>query len=178
MLQQFYTFAEDTGTGARLAMGDDEISLREYRESDLAAMIRVDEICFAADFRFDQAAMSAFAEARNAIAVVAETSGGWMAGFAIAHLERARSGLRGYIVTLDVLPEYRHGGLGARLIGEMERRVLAAGARWMDLHVFTGNEGAIRFYERLGYRRLGRKERFYGDVGLDAFAYRKALAVG
>jgi len=159
-------------------MGAEDISLRDYREGDLEAMIRVDEVCFAADFRFDRASMSAFAEARNAMAVVAETSGGWMAGFAIVHMERAPSGLRGYIVTLDVLPEYRHSGLGARLLEEMEWRVQAAGARWMDLHVFTGNEGAIRFYERLGYERMGRKDAFYGESGLDAFVYRKALMVG
>lgn len=156
-------------------MGTETISLRDYRDEDLEEMTRVDDICFAADFRFDQASMGAFAEARNAVAVVAETASGEMAGFVIAHMERAPAGLRGYIVTLDVLPEYRHGGLGARLIGEAERRVLAAGARWMDLHVFTGNDGAVRFYERMGYKRMGRKERFYGEVGLDAFVYRKAL---
>ncbi|MGH9726883.1 MAG: GNAT family N-acetyltransferase [Candidatus Acidiferrales bacterium] len=159
-------------------MGTETISLRDYRESDLDAMTRVDEVCFAADFRFDQAAMSAFAQARNAVAVVAETSGGVIAGFVIAHLEKGPGGLRGYLVTLDVLPAWRHGGLGARLIGEIERRVLAAGARWMDLHVFTGNESAVRFYERMGYERLGRKQEFYGAAGLDAFVYRKALAVG
>lgn len=156
-------------------MAGEMISLRDYREGDLAEMTRVDDVCFAADFRFDQASMEAFAEARNAVAVVAETSGGAMAGFVIAHLERAPGGLRGYIVTLDVLPEHRHGGLGARLIGEVERRIQLAGARWMDLHVFTGNDGAVRFYERIGYERIGRKERFYGEVGLDAFVYRKAL---
>jgi ribosomal-protein-alanine N-acetyltransferase len=42
------------------------------------------------------------------------------------------------------------------------------------LHVFTGNEGAVRFYERLGYERIGIKPRFYGR-GLDAFVYRKTL---
>lgn len=159
-----------------LAMGGEAIALRDYREQDLEEMIRVDEICFAADFRFDQAAMSAFVEAKNAAAVVAETGGGKMAGFVIAHLERARAGLRGYIVTLDVLPEYRREGLGARLIQEMERRVYAGGARWIDLHVFTGNDSAIRFYERMGYKRTDRQEGFYGAYGLDAFAYCKALA--
>lgn len=154
-----------------------DITLRGFRESDVETMVRVDDICFAADFRFDQASMSAFAEERNAACIVAEAAGGAMAGFIIAHLEQTQAGLRGYIVTLDVLPEYRRGGLGARLIGEIERCVIEAGARWMDLHVFTGNDGAIRFYERMGYRRIGRKQRFYGQDGLDAFVYRKALAI-
>ncbi|WP_188758335.1 GNAT family N-acetyltransferase [Edaphobacter acidisoli] len=153
------------------------ISLRDYREDDLEEMTRVDDLCFAADFRFDQVSMSAFAEARNAEAVVAETAEKEMAGFVIAHLGQRDGVRRGYLVTLDVLPQYRRGGLGARLIGEMEQRMLARGAQWMDLHVFTGNDGAVRFYEQLGYERVGREERFYGDVGLDAFVYRKKLSV-
>lgn len=156
-------------------MRQEEILLRDYREQDLEEMTRVDQICFAADFRFDQASMEMLAEARNAMAVIAETDGGEMAGFVIAHLEHAPAGPRGYLVTLDVLPQFRRGGLGARLIGEMERRAARADARWMDLHVFTGNHEAIRFYERLGYERVGRKERFYGASGLDAFVYRKTL---
>jgi ribosomal protein S18 acetylase RimI-like enzyme len=58
----------------------------------------------------------------------------------------------------------------------VERRAVAAGALWMDLHVFTGNAAAIRFYERMGYARLGTQPRFYGATGLDAFAYRKELS--
>src|SRR5215469_1738992 len=64
------TVVQDTGKRARLAMGAETISLRDYRDDDLEEMTRVDDICFAADFRFDQASMGAFAEARNAVAVV------------------------------------------------------------------------------------------------------------
>jgi ribosomal-protein-alanine N-acetyltransferase len=46
----------------------------------------------------------------------------------------------------------------------------------MELHVFTGNEAAIRFYERLRYERIAMRRRFYGGEGLDAFVYRKELA--
>jgi ribosomal protein S18 acetylase RimI-like enzyme len=45
----------------------------------------------------------------------------------------------------------------------------------MQLHVFTGNVGAVCFYERLGYRRLRVERRFYGAAGLDAFVYGKEL---
>ena len=34
---------------------------------------------------------------------------------------------------------------------------MAAGVQWMQLHVFTGNAGAIRFYERLGGRAVREK---------------------
>jgi [ribosomal protein S18]-alanine N-acetyltransferase len=152
-----------------------EIGLREYRETDLATMFVLDEVCFAAEFRFDRESMRAFADARNAVVLIAEKAGGTMAGFVIAHVEPTSTGLRGYVVTLDVAPECRRMRIGERLMRHVERRVFAEGALWMELHVFTGNDGAIRFYERLGYARVAMQQRFYGADGLDGFVYRREL---
>lgn len=162
-----------------LAMDATGIVLRDYRKTDLEAMYQLDAACFAAEFRFDRESMRAFAGAPNAMSVVAEKSGYAVAGFVIAHLERKLVGLRGYVVTLDVSAGCRRIGLASRLMREVESRAVAAEARRMDLHVFTGNLEAIRFYERLGYMRIGMRSWFYGatasGVGLDAFAYRKEL---
>jgi ribosomal-protein-alanine N-acetyltransferase len=136
-------------------------------------MFRLDEVCFTAEFRFDRESMLVFAEARNAIVVVAEVGGSEIVGFVIVHVEGAATGRRGYVVTLDVAENHRREGLAGRLMREVEERAAAAGAGWMELHVFTGNEGAIRFYERSGYARVAVRRRFYGSAGLDAFVYRK-----
>ena len=152
-----------------------EIMLREYCQTDLATMFMLDEVCFAPEFRFDRESMRAFADARNAIVLIAERAGGAMAGFVIAHMERTSAGRRGYVVTLDVTPECRRMRIGERLMRDVERRVFAEGALWMELHVFTGNDGAIRFYERLGYARVAMQQRFYGADGLDALVYRREL---
>jgi ribosomal-protein-alanine N-acetyltransferase len=157
-------------------MGCAEASLREYREDDLEAMFHLDEACFAAEFRFDRRSMRVFAEERGSISLIAEDAVGELIGFVIVHVERAGAGWRGYVVTLDVAEECRRLGLAARMLRAAEVGVFAAGARWMELHVFTGNEGAIRFYERMGYQRIAVRQKFYGKAGLDAFAYRKDLA--
>jgi ribosomal-protein-alanine N-acetyltransferase len=154
---------------------EDGIVLRDYRASDLDAIFLLDEVCFTAEFRFDRESMRAFAERRKAITLIAEDNGGEVIGFAIVQIERMGGGWRGYVVTLDMAVAWRRKELAWRLMQEAERRVVAAGAQWMELHVFTGNEGAIRFYERLGYERLGEVRRFYGKAGLDAFVYRKRL---
>ena len=153
-----------------------EIVLREYRETDLETMFLLDAVCFASEFRFDQESMRAFACANNAVVLIAEKVGGAMAGFVIAHVERTSAGRRGYVVTLDVAPVCRRMRIGERLMRDVERRVFAKGAQWMELHVFTGNDGAIRFYERLGYARMAMKQRFYGADGLDGFVYRRELS--
>jgi ribosomal-protein-alanine N-acetyltransferase len=154
----------------------DEIFLRDYRAADLEAMFRLDEACFAEEFRFDRESMRELAEEGNAIVRVAETACGEIVGFVIVHLERGMTGFQGYVVTLDVAEEYRRKGLAQRLMKESEASAMAAGAWWMQLHVFTGNAGAIHFYEHTGYERIRVRRGFYGAAGLDAFVYGKELS--
>jgi [ribosomal protein S18]-alanine N-acetyltransferase len=130
-------------------------------------MYALDVACFEPPFRFGQREMRRLAEEPNAICVLAE-SDGVLAAFSITHLDNPWC----YLVTLDVAPEWRRRGLATRLMTDTESRARAAGAIGMGLHVYNGNGGAIRFYERLGYNRVGLDEGFYGR-GLDALVYRK-----
>lgn len=67
------------------------------------------------------------------------------------------------IHTLAVLPGARDRGLGAALMDEVERRLLAEGVNDVLVGTMHGNEAALRFYERRGftpfvhllYRRVG-----------------------
>lgn len=53
---------------------------------------------------------------------------------------------------LGVRPEARRGGLGSALVAIATAEGLGAGADWVSLGVWAENTGAIRIYERLGYR--------------------------
>jgi ribosomal-protein-alanine N-acetyltransferase len=149
--------------------------LREYTESDLAAIFALDEVCFEPPFRFSARVMRQFAEARNALTVVAETETGAIAGFCITHVERAGKGLRAYVVTLDVASQYRRHGVAKRMMERIEQEAIEAGCDSMELHVSVDNHGAIAFYEREGYDRSHLVKGFYG-LGRHAYVYRKSLA--
>jgi ribosomal-protein-alanine N-acetyltransferase len=149
-------------------------TIRRYTSADLEQMVELDIVCFAPEFLFDRASMGWFAEARNAATFVAEADES-LIGFVIVHMERGRLGSRGYVVTLDVAPEFRRAGLAGSLMQHIEDHAAAEKARHMDLHVAVTNEMAIRFYEGRGYQRLSLEEGFYGAVGMDAYVYRKAL---
>lgn len=148
--------------------------LREYNSGDLGIIFAIDEICFDAPFRFSARAMQQFAEARNALTVVAEDEAGEVAGFCIAHVERAGKGLRAYVVTLDVAPQYRRHGLARQMLERIEQQAVEAGCEAMVLHVSVDNEGAIAFYEREGYERSHMVKSFYG-LGRHAYVYQKVL---
>ncbi|MEI9977488.1 MAG: GNAT family N-acetyltransferase [Edaphobacter sp.] len=147
---------------------------RQYRPDDLETIFLLDEVCFSEEFRFDRNTMSLFAGDRDAVTLIAE-DGGEVIGFVIAHVKRVAAELRAYIVTLDVAPQWRRRGLARDMMLEVETRALGQGARRILLHVFTGNEPAIRFYERLGYRRLRIVRGYYG-AGLDAIVFAKELS--
>jgi [ribosomal protein S18]-alanine N-acetyltransferase len=153
-------------------LGLGEVLVREYRDSDLDAICALDEACFAVEFRFSRESMRRFTARRAGISLIAETEGGAIAGFVIVHLE---SGARGYVVTLDVGEGWRRRGLASTLMEAAEGLAREAGAAVMRLHAFTGNEGAVRFYEGRGYKRVGVVPGFYGGVGMDAYWYRKEL---
>jgi ribosomal protein S18 acetylase RimI-like enzyme len=63
-------------------------------------------------------------------------------------------GTRGlYIVDLFVDERVRGRNVGRELMKQAARRGLAKGARFIKLEVDTGNQGAARFYERIGFAR-------------------------
>jgi [ribosomal protein S18]-alanine N-acetyltransferase len=146
---------------------------RRYRSDDLEAIFRLDEACFSEEFRFDRRSMSAFAADGDAVTLIVEDRGE-LIGFVIAHIKRVETGCEAYIVTLDVAPERRREGLATELMADVEALALAEDARRIHLHVFMGNDAAIRFYEWRGYERIRIVCGYYG-TGLDAIVYRKDL---
>lgn len=136
-------------------------------------MHALDVLCFERPFRFTRSAMRRFAEARKARVLIAEEEDA-LVGFVILHVEDAVHGRVGYIVTLDVSPAYRRRGLAGFLMQEAERGALREGCLAVVLHVFTGNEAAIRFYEGCGFVRSYQEVDFYGP-GMDAWVFSKQL---
>ncbi|MBA2345804.1 MAG: GNAT family N-acetyltransferase [Rubrobacter sp.] len=61
-----------------------------------------------------------------------------------------------YINALAAYPEYRGLGLGTRLLEAAHTLASEAGCEELSLEVFDQNEGAVRLYERHGYRAVAR----------------------
>jgi ribosomal-protein-alanine N-acetyltransferase len=150
------------------------ITLRGFRQEDLDAMYALDVVCFEEPFRFSRAMMQQAVEDEFARVVIAER-GARMSGFAVLQVERVRRELLGYVVTLDVTPQERRRGVAWLMMERLEQDAREAGCAAMVLHVFAGNAGAIRFYESIGFVRVGEARNFYSR-GLNAWIYRKGLS--
>jgi ribosomal protein S18 acetylase RimI-like enzyme len=79
------------------------------------------------------------------------------------------------LYSIAVADAARGRGLGEALVHAVERAARARGSTRVRLEVRQDNGGAIRLYERLGYRRFGAYAGFYED-GADAWRYEKDLA--
>jgi GNAT superfamily N-acetyltransferase len=96
-------------------------------------------------------------------AVLVAEEAGEVVGFVDLTIRRSTPGggtmLRrsvvGFVNELAVEEGRRGAGIGAALMAAAEDWAAGAGAEALMLDTGTKNEGAIRFYERLGYRPIG-----------------------
>jgi [ribosomal protein S18]-alanine N-acetyltransferase len=105
-------------------------------------------------------------------AVLAAVDGSGLLGKAViffrAHSDIAR------LYSIAVGHEARGRGLGEALLAVAEDIARDRACGRMRLEVRQDNAGAIRLYERQGYRRFADRPRYYED-GADAWRYEKAL---
>ena len=64
-------------------------------------------------------------------------------------------------------PDHRRQGIASALLDELLAEIDDPAARY-TLEVRQSNLGAIRLYERYGFRSAGRRRRYYQDNGEDA----------
>ena len=99
---------------------------------------------------------------RPTIGILVATAGDALAGY-LVHQDtfstwRGVNGL--FVVDLFVEPERRRDGIGLKLLQAAARAGAAQGARFLRLDLDESNEGARRFYRRLGFRELAH-DRFF-----------------
>lgn len=160
--------------------------IRDYRPDDFEALWRIDQRCFPHGIAYSQLELSSFITKRHAITLVAEFQAAntgasgvptaspaeGIAGFVVAHSIRHKYGR---ILTLDIVPEARRFGLGAKLMSLCEDRLRAAGCVEVYLETAVDNEPALKLYGKLGYHIVRTLPEYYASHSLDAFQLVKQL---
>jgi ribosomal protein S18 acetylase RimI-like enzyme len=161
------------------------ITLRNFNPGDFDTLYEIDQACYEPEVAYSQRELRAYLRFSGSDCLVAETEAeaktkaesadaptpqNQIAGFCIS----ARRDESGYIVTIDVLPEFRRHHVGSILLAEIERRLAANGVREITLETATDNESAVAFWTKHGYRNRGIKKDYYPG-GRDAFAMAKTL---
>jgi ribosomal-protein-alanine N-acetyltransferase len=86
-----------------------------------------------------------------------------------------------HLLNLSVAKPWQGHGLGASMLDWLMRDAAHRGAHAMLLEVRPSNERAVQLYERLGFRRVGVRRRYYpaaGDTREDAIVMVRRLPDG
>ena len=162
-------------SAARPASEPVSIVLRSYTPSDFNNLYVIDQACYEPRIAYSRTELRQYLRFPGADCVLAEAwrdhSAPEVIGFCItAHKDRS-----GYIITMDVLPEFRRRGCGSMLLVEAEARLTAAGVREIGLETATDNSVAIAFWQKHGYRKSGVRKNYYPG-GRAAYSMAKRLA--
>lgn len=159
------------------------VTLRNYTPEDFGAIHDIDQACYEPEVAYSQRELRAYLRFSGSDCLIAEAEAEVAAESAEAPAPRkqiagfcisARRDQSGYIVTIDVLPEFRRHHVGSLLLTEIERRLAANGVREVALETATDNDSAVAFWTKHGYRNRGIKKDYYPG-GRDAFAMTKTL---
>jgi ribosomal protein S18 acetylase RimI-like enzyme len=83
---------------------------------------------------------------------------------------------RAQLISMWTAPTYRQRGVGRMLVNEVANWAHERGAKILQLMVTSRNDAAMRFYERLGFKRTGRTEPYPNDPALVEYEMARPLA--
>lgn len=140
--------------------------------SDLDALIALERAFFTNDHRISRRGFRHFIASPKSTLIVAEIDGR-TAGAVLVLYRRGSKIARLY--TIAVGRPFQGRGLARRLLAAAEADAIRRRRAIMRLEVRADDAGVIALYETSGYRRFGRRRRYY-DNRIDAIRFDKALA--
>lgn len=142
------------------------VTTRPAVPDDLDALVRIEQAVFGANaWSAEQVADELAHDTRWY--VVAQDDAGQALGYAGLYVSVPDADVQ----TVVVAREAQGRGVGRRLVAELVTHAWARGCTRIFLEVRADNEAALHVYDGAGFRRLGRRPRYYPD-GSDAVTMR------
>lgn len=146
-------------------------SIRQFSTDDIKEVILINKVCLPENYP-DQFFLGLHYHAPKAF-LVAEVDEKTV-GYIMCRIERGISSFgrlpskKGHIVSIAVLPDERHKGIGTAIIKAGMKAMEEYGATEFFLEVRKSNEAAVSVYESLGYKVRRVLKGYYRD-GEDAY---------
>ena len=138
-----------------------ELSLRLARPADATTIANLSRELIEYGLRWRWTPMRIAASIRDSdVNVLVACIRANIAGFAIMRYRDDDA----HLDLLAVTPPYRRAGVGRQLLQWLEKCAVVAGIFSVALEVRAANEGAQRFYQRMGYRTLVHLPGYYQGV--------------
>jgi ribosomal-protein-alanine N-acetyltransferase len=126
-----------------------DTSIRTFRIEDISEIMKIE--------------LQAFPKSAYPKALILEYARKYPGGFIVAETDRGLAGYlmyddrEGHIFSMAVKPSYRKKGIGRLMFTHARKHV--KGRLWLEVR--SKNTGAIRFYERMGMKTIGKVPGYY-----------------
>ena len=145
---------------------------KEFRvskvESDLLPQVfEVERLCFTSPFPESYLRSLAESGPDSFLVAIEENK-------VVGYVSALVHGKDAHIASIAVLEDYRRRGVGRALMSELIKSLKLHRVRTVSLEVRKSNTSAIRFYEILGFKRMGIIQSYYENRE-DAVAFSMAL---
>jgi len=141
---------------------DESVLVRSGELTDMGFVLRLEQQCF--DDPWPVSALVPELERNERVRPLVILSEGLGVGYLMAWVVADEY----HIVNLGIDPTLRRQGLASRLLEAGLAEAVSVDCRVATLEVRVSNESARTFYERFGFREVGRRPRYYADNGEDA----------
>ncbi len=126
--------------------------IRQMTQEDILAVTFIEKECFSQPWS-EQGFSDALSQ--GAVFLVAEEEA------VIGYIGMYVSEPEGEITNVAVAPDARNGGCGRALVSAMQQWAARNRITRVVLEVRTGNQAAIRVYQKAGFVKLGVRKNFY-----------------
>ncbi|MBS6207783.1 MAG: ribosomal protein S18-alanine N-acetyltransferase [Firmicutes bacterium] len=139
-----------------------ELIVRRAEARDAEAIAELEKVCFSQPWSYESIYHDV-AENKLSFYLAAETEGKVIGYAGIWNIAG-----EGHITNVAVSPEYRRKGVGDALMEVMLKVTEESGVLSHTLEVRKSNAGALRLYEKHGFKIAGERKGYYEDNGEDA----------
>ncbi|TFG08401.1 ribosomal-protein-alanine N-acetyltransferase [Candidatus Thorarchaeota archaeon] len=145
--------------------------IRQFQEHDLESVVEINRQCLPENYP-DRFFLGLHYHAPKAFLVAEKEDA--IVGYIMCRIERGISSFgrlptkKGHIVSVAVLPEFRHQGIGSDLVEQGIDGMIDYGASEFFLEVRKANKSAISMYENFGFELKRVLKGYYRD-GEDAY---------
>ena len=146
------------------------MQVRSFQLSDLPELSQIDKNCFPPGIAYTRKELAEYIQNRFSMTWVAEANGA-IVGFVVVNRQPSSVA---HIITIDVIERWRGRGVGAALMEAAEKWVRQAKLDLIRLETAETNVQAQKFYEKRGYKRVEKIERYYSR-NLAAWVMEKQL---
>ncbi len=141
-----------------------QVKINQATNNDILNIADIEKLCFSTPWSENAIKESMVAGTVFYVAYVNDIAVGYMGLSKIAG--------EGYVTNIAVLPNYRRLGIGKKIL-EYAINTSKDELEFISLEVRTSNTAAISLYEKLGFKQVGIRKRFYTKPVEDAIIMTK-----